>query len=118
MIDRQTSYSRTVYVKPPLTEKDLDQYQKNFLQMQQCLMQQLNTMQETQQMIDQQKVVEVSLDEDQLGIRKMCKDAVERTMRDANDFGDFNDIQEFVGTLDSLADPVVKCEVKDAMQIA
>lgn len=54
-------------------------------------------MQETQQMIDQQKIdqskiVEVSLDEDQHGIRKMCRDVVQRTMRDANDFGDFNDI--------------------------
>jgi len=45
----------------------------------------------------------------------MCRDAVKRTIRDANDFGDYNDIAEFMGTLESIADPPVKSEIKDAM---
>lgn len=47
----------------------------------------------------------------------MCRDAVKRTIRDASDFGDFHDIAEFMGTLEGLADPKVKCEVNDTMEL-
>jgi hypothetical protein len=62
-------------------------------------------------------IKKVDLDEDNQGMREMCRDAVKRTIRDANDFGDFHDIAEFMGTLESIADPPVKSEVKDAMEL-
>lgn len=62
----------------------------------------------------------VDLDESKSDMREICQQVVQRTIRDCSDFGDFKDIQEFMGTLESLADNSesgVKTELKDAMEI-
>jgi hypothetical protein len=63
------------------------------------------------------KVKKVDLNEDNHGIRELCRNAVERTIRDCNDFGDFKDIHEFIGTLESLGDGGIKGEVRDCNEI-
>lgn len=36
------------------------------------------------------------------GMREICKESVQRTIRDCQDFGDYKDIAEFIGNLESL----------------